>query len=218
MTSEAKARQFATVAEQNGWKVKVEEVDAAEDHWNVDAERGDELINIFWVNNTLTETPKYTLAGNTTSLHNKATATRQLALKPDLKKAYRKPRRVRGAAIGAQLLDGDGGGEESSGGILPAVRHELPFEIWESTDKEILRAIRGSRVVYWNALLQRPEAVAVSKQQNMNLSLFNISQYPDRPHRPTGDILDPAKGRPILNFVTLEGFRSVALESILQIG
>lgn len=228
MTSEAKAQQFAAVATANGWDAKITNGDGS-DHWICDCRRGDEHINIFWIDNTLTETPKYTLAGITTSLHNKATATRQLSQKPDLQKAYRRTKRsaggnaLRAAKVGSELIGGAdvsavSGGEDSEGLGVTALKHELPFDLLESTDKEILRAIRGNRIVFLNSMTKLPEAVHVPKPMNMDLSKFNISYVGHKSARPTGQILDPDKGRAMVNFVTPNGFRSVHLDSILQIG
>ena len=213
MSSQQKADAFQKEAENNGWTVECSFGDGP-DHVIVDCRRGDEHINIFWIQNTLTETPKYTLAGTTTSLHNKATATRQLSLKPNLERAYKRstPRRAQ-QGIGA-VSDSS---ESAPADALPIVRHPLPFDLWESTDKEILKALRGNKIVYLNTILGYAQAVMIHKQLNMNLLHFNIVQAGEKPARPTGQLLDPEGGRPILNFVTVEGFKSVAIEQILQV-
>lgn len=225
MSSEGKARKFEGAAIEHGWTTRIEELGA--DHWSCNCVRGDEIIDIFWVNNTLTETPKYTFAGATTSLHNSATATRQLALQPDLQRAYnrtRKNNRARGATTGDELVHPSGSSvpTELAEQLLSQARGALPFDIWKSTDKEILRAIRGSSIVFMNSMTNTPEVVHVMKSLNMNLLHFNVSQAGEMSTRPTGKKLDPEKGRPMVNFIAMEGhyksFRSVALESILKVG
>lgn len=211
MSSQQKADAFQKEAENNGWNVDCS-IGAGSDHVVLDCTRDDEHINIFWVENSLTETPKYTIAGVTTSLHNKATATRQLSQKPDLVRAYkRSPRRSVSE-------------EPSSAPEQPAAaltRHGLPFDLWESTDREILKALRGNTIVYFNNLLKNAEVVHIDKRLNMNLNHFNLSQAGEKPWRPDGFLLDPEGGRPIVNFIAMDGyyksFRSVALESILQV-
>lgn len=223
MTSEMKAEKFKKEAELHGWAVVVGTGSAGGDHIVVDCNRGDEHINIFWVNNILTETPKYTLAGVTTSLHNAAQATRQLSQKPNLERAYRRTARrvgLKAATVGGSLADPSAGGGSGGQGpeALPIVRHPLPFDLWESTDKEILRALRGSTIVYLNQQLGYALSTRIVKQLNMNLLHFNLVQAGEKPARPTGDRLDPNKGRPIVNFIATDGgFRSVAIEQILQV-
>lgn len=225
MSSEGKARKFEGIAIDNGWTTRIKELGS--DHWSCNCVRGDEVIDIFWVDNTLTETPKYTFAGATTSLHNSATATRQLALAPDLKKAYTRVRKssraVRGTTERSEhLRPAAEVPEELAIQLLEQAQDQLPFDIWESTDKEILKAIRGSSIVFLNALTKQPEVVHVTKSLNMNLSLFNLSYAGEQSARPKGLPLEQGRGRPMVNFIALEGysknFRSVALESILKVG
>ena len=198
MSSEGKARKFAGQAEANGWIVTV--TDAGDDRFDVRCVRGDEIIEIFWVANSLTETPKYTLAGRTTSLHNAAGATRQLSMKPDLNKVYKKSRRVTPTKVQVEA------GETTDGGAIPVVRHELPFDIWESSDREILRACRGSRIVWLNKTIGTAEVAHIPKQSNLDL-------------KNTFFIAESSAGKPYLSFMDELGrFRAVHLENILQVG
>jgi len=197
VSSESKARKFGQEAEANGWTVTITTSDG--DRCDVRCTRGDEIIEIFWVANSLTETPKYTLAGRTTSLHNAAGATRQLSKKPDLNKVYKKSRRA------TQKIKVEAG-ETTDGESIPIVRHELPFDIWESSDKDILRACRGSRVVWLNSMLGVAEVAFIPKQSNMDLT-----------H--TFYVAESSSGKPYMSFMDEHGrFRAVHLESILQVG
>lgn len=212
MSSQQKADAFTKEAEANGWTVEHSYGAGGTEHVIVDCVRDDEHINIFWDHNRLLETPKYTFSGVTTSLHNQATATRQLSKKPDLERAYKRK---------ARLQVPPPSGDPSEAPAIPLTRHSLPFDIWESTDKEILRALRGNTIIYLNQQLGYAEAVHVSKLLNMNLRHYNLSQAGEPPWLPDGYLLDPEGGRPMVNFIAMDGysksFRSVALENILQV-
>ena len=212
MSSQQKADAFQKEAENNGWTVERSIGAAGTEHVVLDCVRDDEHINIFWIDNSLTETPKYTFAGNTSSLHNKATATRQLSQKPNLERAYKRTAR---RVVPQEQSDS---GEPAA---IPLIRHELPFDIWESTDRKILRNLRGATIIYLNTLLGYAESVHISKPLNMNLAHFNLSQAGEPPWRPDGYLMDPEGGRPMVNFIAMDGasksFRSIALENILQV-
>lgn len=196
MTSQAKAEKFADAAEREGWEVELIEVvdpynddEEPGDRWEVVARKDGQTIEIFWVKNMLTETPKYTYAGATLSLHNAATATRQLSLKPDVKRAYKRAARktsaVRVTDDTAHLV----------------VQQQLPFDIYEDSDATILKAIRGATLVVWREMLGTIETIFVPRASNMNLDHFDLTENPG--------------GRAMVNFIDQTGnFRSIYLDCI----
>lgn len=185
-----KAKRFATEADGYKWSSTITHPHGDEVH--VVVVRGDERIHIWWRRGCLIETPKYTLAGRTISLHNAAGATRQLGLKPDLSKAYRRP----GAKVAHEVTED---------GSLQPIRHPLPFDLYEASDKEILRALRGNRVTWLNGMTGLAETSMLPKMSNMNLE-------------DTFYLAENGKGRAYVSFMNEMGhFRAVYLDAILQV-
>lgn len=195
MSGMDKANAFAAEAHAQGWTTQIESKNGDEVH--LKASRNDEMITIWWRGNSLIETPFHHFAGTVRSLHNKATATRQLSLRPDPAKIIKRRKQT-------QELDlsvGEDGLLKTKD--LESLKYPLPFDIWDSTDGEILKELRGSNVVVVNRISGRAEAVHIPRSMNMNLSHFNLMESVD--------------GKPYLNFVTPAGFRSIHLESILRV-
>lgn len=200
MSAETKAKKFVTEAERHGWEHKIE---IKGDEAHVYCTREAERLYIWWRGDTgkLIETPKYTFGGHTISTHNAAGAYRQLAAKPDLSKVYRRSQRIRISS-----------GEEE--GEIPVVRHTLPFDIDESSDKEILREIRGSRLTWLNRQTGMAEMAQVPYKVTrsgsvilMNTDLKNVF------YLAAGN-----DDRAYVSFMDGEGrFRAVYLDNILQV-
>ncbi|QXO13711.1 hypothetical protein SEA_DUMPTRUCK_56 [Gordonia phage DumpTruck] len=197
MSGMDKAQAFATEAHANGWTTKIETRNGDETH--LEAERKGERITIWWRDNSLIETPKHYFMGQVKSLHNKATATRQLSLKPN-------PKGFRGGnGLGARFVDLKLGkdGELPEDVDLESIRYPLPFDINETPDKDILKELRGSTIVFVNRLSGKGESVHIARSLNMDLNKFYIEESVD--------------GKAYVTFLSHTGFRSVYLESILRI-
>lgn len=195
MSAESKAKKFCIEAERHGWSHKV---DMRDDEAHVTCTRHGEQLYIWWRENSLIETPKYTFNGRTISTHNAAGAYRQLSAKPDFKKAYRRSSKIK--VVEAKET--------------PIIRHPLPFDIHGSTDKEILREIRGSRVTWLNRQTGLAESTVVPYRVQrsgrvilMNTDLVNVF------YLATGN-----NDRDYVSFMDGEGrFRAVYLDNILQV-
>ena len=213
MTSQRKAEKFAEVAQEHGWETEVtERPDLGDDYWETNCNRAGEHIHIFYTNNQLTETPKYTFLGRTLSLHNTATATRKLATEPDLTKTYKRVAPKRSARLQAPMLD-ETPLEEEDPTVLFA-RRDLPFDIVESSDAEILKAVRGSTLIYWNSLAKRVERefVPYIVGKDRNVQIFNVD-LEDTFYQAETD-----EGKAYLSFMNINGeYRAVHLENILEV-
>ena len=192
MSASSKAEAFILAAKGEGWDGTMEHRNGDEVH--VKVTRNDEVITIWWRGNSLIETPFHHFAGQVRSLHNKATATRQLALRPNPKRIVRR----RSVALGEPTRD-----PEDQQVDIESLRYPLPFDIWEDPDNVILKALRGSTIVYVNSVSQHAEEIHIPRAMNMNLKHFNLAESSD--------------GKPFVNFVCPTGFRSVHLESILRV-
>lgn len=194
MSSIQKAGDFIKLLKAHGWKGKFDKDDAT-DYAKIWAKREAEQLEISWINNQLTGPPKYWLADTETNLHSAAVARRIVAGQPDMR-AYLK-RRKRKARL--QRTENN-----SSQPVQEPLRQELPFSN-ESSDQEILRAIRGSTIIWKNRLTGLPESAFVPRDSNRDLeNVFYVAES--------------SEGKPFVSFISQEGtFRAVALDSILQV-
>ncbi|QFG13565.1 hypothetical protein PBI_LAMBO_56 [Gordonia phage Lambo] len=196
MSGMDKAQAFAAEAQANGWTTKIETKNGDETH--VEAERKGERITIWWRGNSLIETPFHHFMGQVKSLHNKATATRQLSMKPN-------PKGFRGPKMGARFVDlkltEEGGLPEEVD--LESIRYPLPFDPKESTDGEILKEIRGSTIIFVNRISGKGESVHVARSLNMKPDNFYLEES--------------TEGKLYVTFLSATGFRSVYIDSILRI-
>lgn len=193
-----KAEKFQKAAEQNGWAVQITEKG---DEAHVRCTRGGESLYIWWRENSLIETPKYTINGATISTHNAAGAFRQLEKKPDYNKAFRRTRR-------AEVMT------EEKAEIDPLTRMQLPFDIDDDPDSVILREIRGSRLTWLNGKTGVAESAHVPYKvmRGSDVRLMNT----DLTH-----VFYLAAGnddRAYVSFMDPEGrFRAVYLDAILSV-
>lgn len=189
----AKAEKFQKLGEAEGWTLKeiIEESDI--NRWTISLVRGDELITCWWDNNSMLESPIYRIGAYENRPRNLAAAVRQLGLKPDLSKAYKKAKKVAKQEPGAD------------GVAIPVIRHKLPFDIDKDPDKVILRELRGSRITYLNSYTGAAEVAAIPKAKNMDLqNVFFLDEG--------------SNGRAFVSFMDELGmFRAVHLDAILQV-
>lgn len=206
MSSLGKAMKFIELMKKNGWKGSLKR-DDPNDYACLIAHRGDERLEISWTANQLTFPPKYEFAGTRANLHSAAVARRHIeANGPDIKlymKRRRRKVRVARKPVATSMPRQNSKGDDVA---VPAFeQHTLPFDIHESSDKEILRVIRGSQLIWINRLTGQPESAHVPV--NLNRDLQN-----------TFFLADNAKGRTFVSFMSSEGvFRAVYLDAILQV-
>lgn len=80
------------------------------------------------------------------------------------------------------------------------LKTKLPFDIEEAYDDEIIAAVRGKKIVWLNNTSENYEEALVTNKTDRHIRIE------------TG-----TAGRAILTFISPEGFRSVALESLVQV-
>lgn len=200
MSGMDKAQKFCEEAHANGWTTKIEQRNDDEVH--VEAERNSERITIFWRGNSLVETPFHYFMGQQKSLHNKATATRQLSLKPN-PKGFRQGARQKIVDLKLTPMSGDfKDAELIDQETLEQIRQPLPFDPDNDTDSTILKALRGSTVVFVNRLSGRGESVHIPRDLNMNRNHFFLE--------------DSVDGETYVSFLSASGFRSIYLNSIVR--
>lgn len=196
MSTIQKANDFVKLLTANGWTGK-KEYDPEHDWVMVYAERGPEKLEIGWCDDVILGPPKYEFAGTVANLHSRKIAADHVkASKPDMTMyLLRQKRKARAAR--AMPVDGQP--------PVELTKHELPFDIHNSTDREILLAIRGSKIVWKNSFTGMPEEEFIPRERNRDLTnVFYVAES--------------SKGRPYVSFMTDQGvFRAVALEQILQV-
>lgn len=199
MTSRTKATNFAKHAKVCGWGGTIEFDDDTE-YAKVTAKRGSEVIEVEWINNQLVGPPSHTLAGVKANLHCAATAKRVMEGQPDMDLHMKRAKR---AARKAKASEKTSSTEEASEEKVE--QHVLPFDVWESPDHVILRALRGSTIIWRNRISGLPEMDVIPVERNRDLqNTFFLSESKD--------------GKPFVSFMNNEGvFRAVHLESILQV-
>jgi hypothetical protein len=191
-----KAGAFVQILKENGWKGKID-ADEKNDYAKIFAHRDQEKLEIEWYGNQLVGPPKYEFAGTVAKLHSAAVARKHVRGRPDVQLYIKRKRRHARAAK-----------NNSSNGApveIDVTQHELPFDIETSTDKEILRVLRGSTIVWKNRFTGLPESEYISRERNRDLTnVFYIAES--------------SKGRPYVSFMTDQGvFRAVGLDVILQV-
>lgn len=156
MSAINKADAFIAEAEKNGW---ICEWRAGNNYgWvEVTAKRGPEKLVIEWNSNQLTGPPLYTLHEITWKLHSAKVAKQTVSrVKPDLD-AYQRRQRAAQLAQRRQAVQptksSNGSGPTTNGSIpeppVPAGAI-IPFDIYEDSNATILKAIRGSTLVWKN--------------------------------------------------------------------
>lgn len=203
MTSKTKALNFATLAKEHGWTGSFE-TDEENDYAKIIAKRKDEELEIEWVNNQLAAPPKYRFAGTEANLHSAAVAKRTVMGAPDMRVAQMRRRRAQRTARTAQQQNSSNGAEVQ----LEVKQFELPFDVIESPNREVLLACRGNRVVYLNRITHMAEMVFIPKEKNRNWNKLHPVYY----------MTTASSGRRIINFIEDSGmFRAIALDTILQV-
>lgn len=193
------ANKLEKAGAEHGWSVTTEdeEIDGKL-YLHCNAIRGQEEIYIWWVDKNLTEAPTYKLAGHEIKLRNASACVQQMAKPPDYERAARKTKKKQQQGWYVEALEPD---PDS----LPW--HYLP----DPTDAEILKACYARTIVWINQITERAETDVIvrSPDAGRRLGNFNSENY---------FISVSSKGRKIINFLGIFGYRAVALETVLRIG
>lgn len=186
-----KAAEFVDDCEQAGWDCDWEEIEDDIEQCvitSVQAQRGDEEVNLRWHGKRY-DSGEYSHDGNTyRPVHNVGAARKLLEAEGPVapKRRGRPPK---------PTVEEDG--YDASIRILP---RKLPFDIEAALDEEIIGAVRGKTLIWWNTQTLDYDRAQVLPARQRNIYMEESS-----------------KGRVILTFVSPEGFRSVALDTLVQV-
>lgn len=176
-----KADDFMDEAEDAGWAVEFAEDDGLV---NVHAKRKNEVLDLTWSRTRLED------AHHLSGLPGEV-AKRLSSVKGAIAILHSVPPKPKAQANGRQVVR-----EEPVKRIL---KHKIPFDLDEAYDDEIISAVQGHWLVWWNNTSEDYEKHFCMKQKNH----IKIE---------TG-----TAGRAVLTFISPEGFRSVALEELVQV-
>jgi hypothetical protein len=183
-----KACVFIDDCEEADWDWSWDE-NAQEQTTYVRAERGSETIEVHWHGNRL-ESVLYTHDGETyRNLPNVAKARERLNGEPEEPKERGRPK------VKAREVD-----EVCAFGDIIIKPRILPFDPDIANDDEIISYVRGKTIVWWNRTSLNYEKAQVWPPRQVNIWIDESS-----------------KGKAFLTFVSPEGFRSVALDCLVQV-
>jgi hypothetical protein len=204
--SAKKAREFILDAEKWGWVVtKKEGVNGVA---SVTVMRGDEAIFIAWQDGRCLNSTTHTVGANTVKLRN-ASAARGAMLVPPGK--VRRDVRKRVAACG-------------NGVSAAPAKGVLPFDIDSTPDDEVLAALLGRQIVWQNALTGGTERARLEQTRFVKIQVkyreggvekTRIEE--EQANNKHTKIETTTAGRRVFTWAAPEGFRSVALDQILQV-
>ncbi|UVK63855.1 hypothetical protein SEA_LILYPAD_51 [Gordonia phage LilyPad] len=201
-----KANKFIKTARENGWGTSWQ-CDEEHTWFRVTATRGPETIVIEWQNRQLAFSPTYRLHEMQVKVHSTADAYRLLnAVKPDMDRYVKWQSRQRATN---RRLNG-----EAEGVSEPAtnVEYELPFDIHEDEDSTILKAIRGSTIVWRNSISGVVEQCFVPYKTSDN-KVFNWDRN-NVFYLAEGE----TTGKAYVSFMDSNGqFRAVHLEALIGV-
>lgn len=185
-----------TAAQSAGWSTSAEIRPRPDElHENgpftvlVDLIRSDERIHIEWEDGRLMVAPLYMFAGVETKLRNASAVIQQCGKAPDPKAAIRRQRATRLA-----------GGKTHE---LVEIARALPWDPDEMSDKELLKACYGKKLVWENKLGGWTEEDMVKEGVNYNAAIYKISRS--------------SKDRRIIMFHGHFAFRAAGVDALLRV-
>lgn len=189
----AKADDFADLAEDAGWAV---DVISYEEYVQVKAQRefvdlttglrGNQVLDLGWSPTRLIDA------------HHLSGLSGELAKKISSVKAALD---IASAPVPRSVVKASSRQVERGQPVKRVLKVSLPFDIEEAYDDEILNACRGRKIIWWNTTSEDYESATV------------LGKNPKHYKIETGEA-----GRAILTFCSVEtGFRSVALENLVQV-
>lgn len=180
LSGNERADTFMDDATEAGWDVEFAEEEGAV---LVTARRGTEVIEIAWEDKKILHVPQYGIDGGTfKNLRNESDARKTLEQPP--------PQPASKQASTRQVKRAEP--------VKRELKVKLPFDIEDAYDDEILKAVQGRRLIWWNTISESYEDTRVTGVRHNKIE--------------TG-----TGGRAILTFISPEGFRSVALEELVQV-
>lgn len=177
----AKADDFMDEAEEAGWDVEF----AADDGLvNVHAKRGAEVLDLTWSRTRLEDA--HHLSGLPDEI-----AKRLSSVKGAITVLNSHPPKPKAKTNGRQV--------DREEPVKRILKEKIPFDIENAYDDEIITAVQGHWLIWWNNTAEDYERHFCMRQKNH----IKIE---------TGQ-----GGRAVLTFISPEGFRSVALEELVQV-
>ncbi len=158
-----KANKFIIAAKESGWETRYQILSSEDQVIQVTATRGAESVTIEWANNRLSFSPEYKFHDMELKLHSTIEAVRAVQRhKPDLDRYGVWLRRTRRKSKAVQnFTDPLYGNDEEDRGEVPPETQNLPFNIKEDSDLEILKAISGNTIVYRHGISGAVSSVLV---------------------------------------------------------
>ncbi len=212
-----KANRFIRKAIANGWETKYHILSKQDENIRVTATRGPEKIVIEWQSNQLAFSPEYHIHEVQLKIHSRLDAERKLEnLKPDMEQYQRLQRKAQLKARREAAPVGPLGiSEQPLDGNLGNIEANLPFDIEEDSDSTILKAIRGSTILFRNSISGATESVFVPwrfKGKNGEVQIYNHD---------TENVFylsESEEGRAWLSFMDMNGcFRAVHLDRLIGV-
>lgn len=197
-----KANKFIEKCEELGWSARWRIV--AEDSIQVTSKRLNEKIEIEWTDGKLAVSPIYWIADFRRILGNASACIKTMSLsKPDMDPYYRWQR--------AQKKNSPAQPEGETPVEIDTSEYTLPFDIVESEDSEILKAIRGNTIIYRNSISGAIESEFVpyrtSDDKIFNWDLNNVFF-----------LAESSEGRAFVSFMNSNGvFRCVHLDRLIGV-
>ena len=211
-----KANRFIRTAKSGGWTTRYKILNADDAAIQVVAKRGPETVTIEWHDNYLSGSPIYELHDMRLKIHSRKDAERILVRpKPDMERYRKWQQRNRhkapapGQAPGASMGEPDSAISEDQ--LREMYADSLPFDIKEDPDSVILKAVRGSTIIFRNSVsgLVESEFVPfkVSDGKVFNYDTENVFY-----------LAENEEGRAFISFMNSNGcFRAVHLDRILAV-
>lgn len=151
MSAEAKYNRVVAAGSEHGW----EHERLAEDNvTGVRLTRGPEIMEVRWdAGGSLLHPLTYAISGiKQTRLRNVSAAIKQMADKPNLTAV-----RTRRASAPSATAEGE---------VIEITREELPFPL-DAPDAEVIKALRGRHLVWWNTMGEKYETGQVPDRQRV---------------------------------------------------
>lgn len=201
-SSVRKAEEFVADAKKWGWEP--DGIEAVATLASVTVRRGDETIFIQWKDGRFQENCTHGIGGRSVKLRN-ASAARGAMTTP----AEKVRRDVRRRVPGQKVADS-----------MP--KAALPFDLDKATDEEVLKAVEGRQLTWRNSMSGDLERVRVPRTEYDTVSITKEGKVVGTKQVKANNLqtkLSTTKaGRRVLTWAAPgEGFRSVALDSLLQI-
>lgn len=187
----AKADAFMDAVENAAWDVQFQvsddtvQVIAQREYIGPDGIRTNQVLDLIWTGNRLDEAHHLSgLPGDVAKKISSVAGAQKILVEP---RPQRKTEKVSSRKVDREQP------------VKRVLKISLPFDIEEAYDDEIIKAVRGKKLVWWNNTAEDYDSATVIGKNHIKIE--------------TG-----TGGRAILTFCSFEtGYRSVALETLVQV-